>query len=260
MTREHSIQAEYRIGGMCYFSGRLYTTEVWKGYGSNIYRLAVYSVIDQNTVTLLDTLDLEDSPTEPRLDRQSGRVYISCKSRSIYVVRYDGSKLVLITTLRCMGKPHALAVVSPDTLYVYDDGSNTVYLPHVTEDRVTARLQNPVEVAYSCPFTIAILGDTILVGCENNELVIHRHGVPTPGKLLPKPQGLEDISSLTTDHHSSFLLVDVDSNTLFVLDIRGNLTHTISIPGDRDPRGCTVVGGQLWVGCGNGDIIVMSSQ
>ncbi len=47
---------------------------------------------------------------------------------------------------------------------------------------------------------------------------------------------------------------------MYVLDISGNHTHAIPIPGDRVPWDCTVVGGQLWVGCINGDIIVMSSQ
>ncbi len=242
---------------MCYFSGRLYTTERRDDASDIEHRLAVYSVTDQDTVTLLDTLDLEESSMPPRVDQQSGRVYISCKPKGIYVVRYDGSKLVPITTLRCVEKARALAVVSPDSLYVCDYGSHTLCLVDVTHDRVTTRLQNP---NHSSPYHIAVLGDMVLAWYVNGDLVLHRHGVSTPGKLLLKPQGLPEILSLTTDHHSSFLLVDGDSNILLVLDISGNLTHTISIPGDRDPWDCIVVGGQLWVGCANGDIIVMSSQ
>ncbi len=248
------------VRGICYFGGRLYTTEEWKGAVSVAYRLAVYSVTDQDTITILDTLGLEGQPAQPCIDCQSGRIYFSCYSRGIYLVRYDGSKLVPIATLWCVRQAVALAVVSPDSLYVCDDNSNTVCLVDVTQDRVKARLQNPVEVAYSIPFTMAVLGDMVLLGYENDELVIHRHGVPTPGKLLPKPRGLKDISSLTTDHHSSFLLVDNQSNTLFVLDISGNLTHTISIPVSRHQQDCTVVGGQLWVGNFYGDITVLSSQ
>ncbi len=245
---------------MCYFSGRLYTTEVQEKTKSVVFRLAVYSVTGLDTVTLLDTLDLKGQPTEPRICHQSDRVYLSCKSIGVYVVKYDGSQLVHIATLRHVGEPSGLAVVSPDTLYMCDKTSKTVCLVNVTQDRVTTKLENPVKVGYSRPFNIAVLGDMVLVGYGSDELAIYRHGVPTPCKLPPKPQGLKDITSLSTDHHSRFLLVDRISDTLYVLDISGNVTHTISIPGDRKPHDCTVVGGQTWVGCGNGDIIVMSPQ
>ncbi len=94
----------------------------------------------------------------------------------------------------------------------------------------------------------------------DDDLVTYQHGVPTYGKVLPRPQGLRSVTALTTDNHSSFLLVDDDSHIVYVLDISDNLIYTIPIPGDRWPQDCTVVGGQLWVGCYNGNIIVMSSQ
>ncbi len=255
VTRIHNIQSGWQISGICYFSGMLYTTE-FRAAESVEYRLAVYSVAVQDTVTLFDTLDLERLPRPPRIDHQNGRVYFSCKSRGIYVVKYDGSKLVLITILTCVGRPTALAVISPYTLYVCDLYSDTVCLVDVIQDRVITRLQNRV---HSLPCSIAVLGDTVLVGTVTDKLLTYRHGVPTQGKLLPRPQGLRDISCLATDHHSSFLLVDTVSNTLFVLDISGNVTHIISVPMDMLPRDCTVVGGQIWVACYNG-IIVMSSQ
>ncbi len=260
VTRIHSPQAGWMMGGMCYFSGRLYTTEGREGAESVEYRLAAYNVTDQDTVTLLDALQVEDDVSEPCIDHQSGRVYFSCGFSGIYVVRYDGSKLVPITTLRCVVNPSSLAVVPPHTLYVCDTPSKTVCLVDVTQDRVTTRLQKPVGVEYSTPYNIAVLGDTVLVGAVPDSLAIYRHGVQTPGKLLPKPLGLRNIWNLTTDLHSSFLLVDDDSNTLYVMDISGNVTHSISIPGDRVPNGCAVVGGQLWVVCRSGDIIVMSSH
>ncbi len=243
---------------MCYYSGRLYTVEARRKDGSYRHRLAVYSVSDQDTVTLLDTLDLEWGPRHPRVDRQSGQVYIPSEDHGVCVVRYDGSKLVPVTTLRCVGYVYNLAVVSTDTLYVSEMASNTVCLIDVTQDRVTARLQPPQEVRGQMPGNIAVLGDTVLVMYGN--LVIYRHGVPTPGKVIPRLQGQKAVSGLTTDHHSSFLLCDRRSRSVYVLDISGNHTHAIPIPGDRVPWDCTVVGGQLWVGCINGDIIVMSSQ
>ncbi len=78
------------------------------------------------------------------------------------------------------------------------------------------------------------------------------------GKLLTLPQGMESVWGLATDHHSNFLLVDGRPSTVHVLDISGNPIQAIPIPGDRDPRDCTVVGRQLWVSFHNGDIIVMS--
>ncbi len=243
---------------MCYYSGRLYTVET-RDEEDKSDILAVYSVSDQDTVTLLDTLDLEGEAREPRVDRQSGQVYIPCRSRGVCVVRYDGSKLVPVTTLRCVWAA-SLAVVSTDTLYVCDGGSKTVCLIDVIQDRVTARLQLPGEVRGEIPLNIAVLGDTVLVWYGSDNLVIYQHGVPTPGRVTPRPQGLGYVFGLTTDHHSSFLMCDDRSRSVYVLDISGNHTHTIPIPGDRVPWDCTVVGGQLLVGCTNGSSIVMSSQ
>ena len=254
------IQAGDWVLGMCYHSGRLYTVER-HGKDRSAVTLAVYGVSDQETVTLLDTLDLEGLARDPRVDRQSGRVYIPCLDLGVCVVRYDGSKLLPDTTLRCVGDADSLAVVSTDTLYVGDRVSYTVCLVDVTQDRVTARLQPPREVSGETVYRIAVLGDTVLVVYKfSNNLVIYRHGVPTPGKVIPRPQGLENVNALTTDHHSSFLLCDDESRSVYVLDISGNHTHTILMPGDGTPWDCTVVGGQLWVGSNTRDIIVMSSQ
>ncbi len=261
VTREHRIQAGDRVVGMCYHSGRLYTVE--RPGEDRSCRLAVYSVTGQDTVTLLDTLDLEGDADDLRADHQNGQVYIPCTSSGVCVVRYDGSKLVPVTTLRCVRYAHSLAVVSADTLYVCDWNSKTVCLVDVTQDRVTARLQPPQEVRDEGPHKIAVLGDTILVRygrTDNLVMVIYRHGVSTSGKLISRLQGLQTVNALPTDHHSSFLLCDMYSKSVYVLDISGNLTHTVPIPGDMEVYDCTVVGGQLWVGGNTRDIIVMSSQ
>ena len=267
VTRKHRIQDEYYVEGICYFNGKLYTTEVaWPGEGC---RLAVYSVSEQDSITLLDTLELEVEMyplTCLSVDRQSGRVYIPCGPHGVRVVRYDGSKLVPLTTLRCVKNATDLAVVSADTLYVcvWD----CVCLVDITQDRVTDKLQAPEKygVGYS-PCQIALLGDTLLVMYSFDSffyLAISRHCVPMPGKMLPRqPELFADMCTmLTTDHHSNFLLPhhkSDDTNAVYVFDINGNLTHTIPIPGDREPYSCTVVGGQLWIACGT-EIIVMSSQ
>ncbi len=248
--------------GLCYFSGRLYAVERDQEAGSDMYRLTVYHVTSQNTITLLeqlDTLDLGEHVRKPRIDRRSGRVYIP-SNNGVFVVRYDGSKLVLVAKLKCVRDAGSLAVVSPDTLYVSDLASKNVCLVDSTQDKVTTRLQKPWKVKDLPPFDVAFLGDTVLVR-EGKDLVVYQHGIPTPGKVLPLPKGLQlEVHKLTTDHHSSFLLTGQYSNTVGVLDVSGNLTHTIPIPEDRQPRDCTVVGGQLWVACENGVIVALSSQ
>ncbi len=273
MTRQHRIQDF--ILGICYFSGRLYVVET-SAYGvlPDRYRLAVYSVSDKDTLTILDTLDLETFDVDrqhPRVDRHSGQVYIPCGRYGVRVARYDGGKLVLVTTLRCVKEAGTLAVVSSDTLYIGDRHSRAVCLVDVTQDRVTYRLQKPRGLKTLGPTQIAFLGDTVLVYYYGGSLVLYRHGDPTPDKLLQHPsQGTWSVdaqqrwyvNALTTDHHSSLLAVDGCFCNVYVLDVSGNLTHTISIPGLGvwNPQDCTVVGEQLWVGCCKGEIIVMSSQ
>ncbi len=265
VTQEHRGHTGEEVRGMCHFSKKLYVTERRMEAGSYRYRLAVYHVMNmmnQNTIPPLSTLylDLQDAYRQPRVDGQSGLVYIPCMSHGVRVVRYDGSQVVPVTTLRCVLGASSLAVVSPNTLYISDKVSKTVCLVDVAQDRIIGRLQEPQEVRGEWPDLIAVLGDTVLVVYGDNDLVIYHHGVSTPGQALLRPPGLLTVSGLTTDDHSNFLLTDSYSDTVYVMDISGKLTHTISIPGDRRPVDCTVVGILLWVGCINGDIVVMSSQ
>ncbi len=222
----------------------------------------MYSVTDQDTITLLDTLDLDpDAGTffnyglQPRVDLQTGRIYIPCCRHGVCVVMYDGNKLVPVATLKCVKHATSLAVVSTDTLFVCDIDSNTVCVVDVNQDRVTDRLQKLWSTTPDC---IAVLGDTVLAGMDDT-LYIYRHGISTPEKLtnLPVPW---DVPAVSTDHHSSFLVVDYIMDRVYVLGVNGNHIHTISLPGDSYPVDCTVVGEQLWVGCRNGGIIVMSSH
>ncbi len=259
VAREHRIQAGDEIVGMCHYRGRLYTIEFRREAWS--YRLAVYSVNDKDTVTLLDVLDMLGDAREPRIDRRSGQVYVPCETRGVSIVRYDGSKLVPVTSLRCVGKVASLAVIPcTSTLYVSDRENYAVSIVDVDQDRVTKIVHGLKEVRGDSPNHIAVLGDTVLLVYEDEHLVIYQHNVPSSGKVIPWPQGLRSVWSLTTDDHFSFLLTCSDSHTIYVLDFAGNLTHTIPIPGDREPRACTVMGGQLWVGCDNGDIVMSSSH
>ena len=280
------------------------------------YRLAAYTVTGKTAITPLDTLHLENTfrISKPRVDHHTGLIYIPCSKNGISVVKYDCNKLVVIKTLRCVEIARALAVVSQDILYVcswhsVEKKKDCVCVVDVSQDRVTTRLQPPRGVREWFPVNITILGDTLLVkyvrtcmvvsASIEEKLVIYRHNASTPGKLVTRPQGLQNVSGLSTDQHSSFLVADIASCKVFVLGISGNLTHTISIPEVdipiplvdtpipgvgipvpgfgipfvpgvgipmpdvptvRQPWDCTVVGRQLWMGCCTEDVIVMSSQ
>ncbi len=267
VSKEYRDQTRDRVLGICFFNGRLYLLESL-GYPEYTdighYRLTVYSDINKDKLRRLDTLEFEHqsrNPGEPRVDHLSGQVYIPCDD-DVCVVRYDGGKLTRVRSLRCVRNPRHLAVVSTDALYVCDVPEKSVCLVDVNQDRVTARLDAPREIN-SYPYGVAIVGDTILVSFRDlsseSRLVIYRHGIPTPGKLVLQPPGLTYLGSLSTDNHISFLVADQRSK-VYVLDLSGKVIHTIGLPEHSEPRDCTVIGGQLWVGCREGHIMVMSPQ
>lgn len=261
ITQEHKIHRRDILSGMCYSNGRLYITEGWQP--DRQIHLVVYSVIHKDTFTQLDALRLEGSGWEPRVDHNSGWVYIPGGIFGVYVIRYDGSKLVRVAKLKCVRDARSVAVASTGRLYVCDRETKSICQVDVSRDMVTARLNTPPGMGSI--YGMAILGDTGIGVCDvfsnAKPLRLFSHtgmcSVPSPGKLLPWPKELESVYCLTTDHHSSFLLTGFRS-TVYVMDVNRNLTHTLTIPGDRRLRDCTVMLGQLWVGCTNGDIIVMS--
>ncbi len=195
------------------------------------------------------------------------------------MVKYDGCKLLVVTTLRCVRDVSSLAVASSDTLYVCDKNSQTVCLVDVTMDRVTQRLQKPRGASPDLtPSHVAFLGETLLVyhnstvtnyyshGASSTTttniskpLVTYRHGATTPVKVIPWSQNIYMAQALTTDNHSSFLMIGHYPPSVYVLNINGDLTHTIPIVSDSEPVDCAVVGKKLWVGCSNREIIVISS-
>ncbi len=133
-------------------------------------RLVVYSVTDHGNVTLHDTLELKgdgwSGGWEPRVDHSNGWVYIPAGKWGIWVIRYDCSKLVLVTRLKCVGNAKSVAIVSADRLYVCDYATKTVCVVDVKRDEVTSTLQVPPGVGLHAPHSVAILGDTALVGYD----------------------------------------------------------------------------------------------
>lgn len=102
----------------------------------------------------------------------------------------------------------------------------------------------------------------MLVCYRPNTLVIYRSDRPSRGQVLQTPEGLKNVSSITTDGHLSFIVTDEWNKSLYVLDRAGNLRHRIQ-PDTRTDSGslqdCAVVQSQLCLGYA-GCITVMSSQ
>ena len=157
--------------------------------------------------------------------------------------------------MRCVAYALCVDIMSPDTAYVGDiDGS--VYVVDLTHDTIKATLEvaSAVEARSLCGVTV--LGDRVLVGYPHT-LVIYRHGSLRHIKAVPSPGRM---TSVTTDRQHYYLLTHGDTNTVSVVDVDGNLCHTVSIDSDSKIADCTVVNRQLWVGCGNGAIVIMSSR
>ena len=210
-------------------------------------RLTVYTGVRENDLMQLDTQYLDTfQGARPSVDHYTGKIYIADRFRAVGVFWYDGTKLLELSSLICISAPGELAVVSRDELYVCDSDDRTVSLVDVNKDRVTAKLIAPDKIGRQRPDSIAVVGETLLVSYIYPELnlVIYRHGIPTPGKMVPRPQGLRSVTALSTDNHLCFLVTDGESNAVYVLDLSGKLVRVIPSP-VNDIRDCIVVDGQL---------------
>ncbi len=285
--RRRLTQAGYRLYGLCYNEGLLYVVE-----GRNLevgphgrvnphsVNLTVYNVqSDCGHITRLDTLILlfegyypESSPSLcPRVECQSRRVFVPCYDSGVTVARLDGDRLVRERTLTCVRKAISVDVMSPDIVYVGDEDS--VQVVNITNDRIISTLEKPEGVLFNKPLNLAVLGDSVMVGYFPGvaELVMYRHGSPAPVRKIP-PLGRDKyVISVRSDCRNNYMLTDRKTRSVFIRDSDGNLQHTVNIPHtDSDPdsdsdtystlEDCVVVNRQLWVGCDNGDIVIMSSQ
>ncbi len=271
--REKETDGSYCLHGLCYSDGCLYVVDecdVESGGASLI--LSVYRVQgDSEDITLLDRMTLRTGAYSwtpsvcPRVDRHSRRVFVHCWDNGVSVAHLHGDRLVREKTLTCVRVTVSVDVMSPDTVYVSDGSSHSVRVVDVRDDRITSTLEKPDTVKGERPSSLAVLGDSVMV-CYGRDLtlVIYRHGRPAPSKVIPQPGGLKSVFAVSTDWHSNFLVTDTltvkETNPVFVIDISGNVRHTVNIDSDSWPRDCAVVNRQLWVGCYNGDIVIMSSQ
>ncbi len=255
------------LWGFCYDENKIYCVEGWDEDGVCSYRycLSMYESNGQGgTLSLLDSILLGERCFRPRADRQSHKVYIPCGKNGVKIFRCVESRLMTVGTLGCVRRAVDVAVMSVDSICVCDWEHYRVCIVNVRTDTVIRRLYRPAP-AIRRPYYVSALGKTILVCYHDyggrDTMVTYRSDSQTFDRLLRIPDGLHFVSSITTDGHSSFLVTDWDSDSVFVLDKSGTLRHRIQPCTDsRRLLDCAVVQSQLWLWDGTGNIVVMASQ
>ncbi len=266
VTGRRKIQTGYELSGLCYSDGGLYVVQGrWEEPGQHRWSLAVYQVhSDSEDLTLTDTLEMGASemwPVCPRFECHSRRVFVSCRYKGVAVVRRDGDRLVREKTLTCTRDARSMDTISPDTIYVCDWYSHSVHVVDVRDDRITLTLEKPDTLKSEWPWRLAVLGDSVIVGYTDSPLVVYHHGSPAPVRVIPRPETLRYVFTLSTDSQCHFMITDSFTKSVFIMDVSGNVLHTVNLDSDSlGPADCAVVNRQLWVGCSNGDIVIMSSQ
>ncbi len=264
--RRVTLQAGYRLRGLCYSEDCLYVVE-WEEAGRFSLRLTVHRVqSDSGHITRLDTLTgLWESgclwSVCPRVDRHSRRVFVPCLDSGVTVARLDGDRLVRETILTCVWDATSVDVMSPDTVYVGGMNSRSVHVVDIRDDRIISTLEKPDAVRAEWPYSLEVLGDSVMVWYARQTLVLYRYGSPAPVRVVPRPGGLERVTAVSTDCRSNYIVIDRVTRSMFIIDNTGELRQKINIPDtDIRPRDCAVVKRQLWVGCRDGDIVILSSQ
>ena len=274
------VQADYRLHGLCYSYGYLFVAG--HRLESDMCRtgLFVYRVQgDSDDITLLDYLDMDMRKPHwhphPRVDHHRWRVFIPWNDSNVIVVRLAGDKLVRDRTLTCISRVRSVDVMSSDTVYV--SNWEFVHTVDVREDKITSILEKPETMRDHdrMPVGLTVLGDSVLVN-YSSAVVLYYHGSPAPVRVIGLSHtwlGLN--AAVSTDHHQHFLVytspntkfVDTGKMTgtsmvasVLVMDVSGNVRHTIQIDTDSYIRDCAVVNRQLWLASKDGNIIIMSSQ
>lgn len=244
MTGRHSTRRYGKLTGLCYDDNKLYCLG-WQG--NSPHWLAVYETdaTEDGSLRLLGSAWVGDVPTDcrPRVD-SFHRVYVPCHTAGVRVFHYqNGSLLPAREPLRCVWTAISIAVNTLDTVYVCNWEPISVCVVSVSADTVIRQLERPAQVP--APRHIAVLGETALVCYGDNTLVLYDSNSLTSDQVLRTPEGLEEVTSVTTDSFSSSFLV-TDRRAVFVLDDKG-LWHRI-YTGDYGLVDCVVAQSQLWLG------------
>ena len=240
--------------------------------GSNryTYTLAVYQVHnDSGDITPAGRLRLvfpnlkpDLRSMHPRVECHSQWVFLPVFGIGVLVAHFADDRLDRKTILTYSGydyepQPTSVAVMSPNTVYVCDN--RRVHIVDVRSDRTVSYLEN---TQGNLPCQVAVLGDTVLVSyIHGHTLAVYSHGGSlTPVRVISFPERLRELSAITSDGQLYFLMTDCKTKSVFVVDGSGNHPYKVNVESESRAMDCVVVNRQLWVGCLNGDIVIMSSQ
>ncbi len=221
------------------------------------HSLCMYQVTGQG-LSLMSTIRVKEGTEYPRVDGHRQKVYIprgSMGNDGVSVASWVDHQLRPERTLECVGLCLCVALISPETLCACDTDDNSVSVVSVTNDTVTFNMKNPKWLTINTPARMAVLGDNILVWYTDNTVVVHGNGVSSPGTIVA---GLESVKGMASDGVSRFLVCDEPGRAVLILDVNGKVCDKINVDTDSSVQDCTVIDGKLFVGCENGDIVVMS--
>ncbi len=263
------IQGEYGLLGLVYSDGCLFTHEEQSseetGIERSVHYLSVYQVQgDSGNIKLLDSLKMATLTKYLPLSRfgvnpHNQRIYFPCGVNGVTVARLKDGRLVRERTLTCIAEAGGLGFMPPDTAYIRDETNRDVYTVDIKRDIITSTLQKPDKMPSLEPRSLAVLGNSVMVGYTNNTHSIYLHGSPAPARVVTV--GPEyGVFTINTDCRQYFLLTDIRSKSVMVMDANGIHRQTVKVGTGRDPKDCVVVNGQLWVALLEGGIIIMSTQ
>ncbi len=211
---------------------------------------------EDGSLSLIDKVKVGIVPwyCRPLVD-SSHRVYVPRGESGVRVFRcQDGRLLSARDPLKCVRDARSVCVYTADIVFVGDWGTRSVCLVNVSTDTVIRRLERPVR---DDPCQMFVLGQTVLVCYGDNTLVTYRSDSWTPGRVLQTPEGLDEVTSITADSHSSSFLV-TGRHGVYVLN--DNLIWHRIYTEVLELMGCAVVQSQLWLGYREGDIAALTSR
>ena len=262
--------------GLCYNDGYLFVGEQETGSDRTI-SLAVYHVqSDREDITFLDRLELGTGelqwPLHPSVDFHSRHIVVPWHDSGMRVARLDGDRLVRDGVLSCVRYVLSVSVRSPNTLYACDWISKHVHVVDIRNDKITSTLEKPDTVEENdWPQRVAVLGDRVMVSYSASAtLAVYRQDSPVAIRVIRLPYPGVGLNALGTDRHMHFLVstglimgsahYETGSTAVVVIDVSGNIRHTLNIDTDSDIHDLAVVKRQLWLASVDRDITIMSSQ
>ncbi len=192
-----------------------------------------------------DTLTLLDSDLELGLARclrtdSHEHIYVPHSAGVALIRIVDNQRLRVDRILTGDGRLKSamgVAVVNDATLCVsVGRGDNQgVYLLDVIADTVLTVLQPPAGLEHKLPFGVAALSGSVLVGyMPIADLALFAATGETPGIIVLHTEDVTSARAVAVDPSGRFLVVDSDSNAVWVVSVTGEVLARVDSdsPGD----------------------------